>query len=423
MVNNLIPPGGTPGVFDPRNPTLLPNFGQALIYDEADPTMPPSIQTASPAQNLAANPRANASATATIGGSVTTGDILTIEMQNTVFPGGVISHTYTTVGGDTVTTIAEALAALFDNDPIAQGFNVETTVAGAVITFNHAGPVGNFTTLVAPNLEKATITIAGTALTGDQIAVLFVGPNVNGGAPVLVTQAVTTGQSATTIAGNLVTALGANAALVAASITAANVAGVITLTVPAAAEPVAISTWVNTASPTATITGTVAAGDILNLIFTGTGIPGSPVTVSYTAVTGDTTTTVAAGLAAAINANAALSGLGYSATNTTNVVNISGNGGNTNGQVRITSSVSPGSETITITTAPTTTSTAGTAATETITFSPTSGIMSGGSGPVIAANNFSFARGSEVSAYFYGNVYNLPYDLVQAMVQQGMPIV
>jgi hypothetical protein len=199
---------------------------------------------------------------------------------------------------------------------------------------------------------------------------------------------------------------------------------VVNFVVPATAEPVTISTWVNTAAPTATITGSVAAGDIINLVFTGTGITGSPVTVSYTALLADTTTSVAVGLAAAINANAALSTVGISATNTTNVVNVAGMGGNTNGQVRITSSVSPGSETVTITTAPTTTSTLGTAATETVTFAPTSGVMSGGTGPIFAANNFEFAPAiGGVSAFFYGQPYLIGYDVLIQMVAQGMPIV
>lgn len=422
MVNTLIPPAGTPGIADFRNPLLIPNFDRNLVADAADPAMPPTVNHASPATYLVNRPRANASATATIGGSVTTGDEVTIEMLNAVFPGGLISHTYTTVGGDTVTTIAEALAKLFDNDPVAAGFDITATAVGAVITFAQSGPVGNFSTLASPNAEPATVTIAGTALTGDQISILFASPVLPGGA-VQITRAVTTGDSATTSAGALVTSINGNAALAAAGITAANVAGVITLTVAAGAEPLTVTSWVNTAAPTATITGTVAAADIINLIFTGSGISGSPVTVSYTALLGDTTTSVAAGLAAAINANSALSLVGLSATNTTNVVNVSGMGGPL-GQVRITSSVSPGSETVTITTAPTTTATTSTAATETVTFTPSNGVMSGGSGPVFASNNFEFiSGGGQLTAFYYGQPYEPPFDVLSAMVAQGMPIV
>ena len=92
--------------------------------------------------------------------------------------------------------------------------------------------------------------------------------------------------------------------------------------------------------------------------------------------------------------------------------------------MRITSSVSPGSETVTITTAPTTTSTVATNATETVTFSPTNGVLSGGTGPVFATNNFEFAPANGgISAFFYGQPYDLGYDVIKQMVTQGMPIV
>lgn len=423
MANNLIPPAGTPGKFDPRNPTLIPNFDRNVVSDPLDPTMPPTVNHSSPAGYLAANARANASATATIGGTVTTGDILTIEMKNPVFPNGYLSHTYTTVGGDTVSTIAAQLAALFANDPVADEYGIEVTTDAAVMTFVHAGPVGNFSTLVAPNLEAAKVTIAGTALTGDEISILIASPNLPEGG-VQITRAVTTGDSATTSAAALVASIGANAALVAAGITATNAAGVITFVVPPAEEPVTITTWVNTAAPTATIGGTVAVGggDQVELVFTGTGITGSPVTVEYTTIAADTVTTIAAALVALINANAALGVAGIAATNAAGVISVTGFGGPI-GQVRLTGSVPVGSETVTITTSPTTTSTASTAATETITFSPTTGIMSGGSGPVIAANNFEFAFGSSTSAFFYGQPYSLDYAMIKALVQQGMPIV
>jgi nucleoid-associated protein YgaU len=547
MVDTVIPPQGTPGVFDPRNPTLLPNFDKPNYSSNAqtDPngSGAGALGLASPLGFLNANPRGEATCTATIGGTVTAADILTIEASNPVFPSGFISHTYTVQAGDTLNDIAEELASLFDDDPAAANVGLRTDVLDGVITFRQAGPVGNFSVLTAPSEAAVKITIAGTALTGDQITALFTSPNLPGGS-VAITQAVTTSQSATTIAGNLVTAIGANAALVAAGITASNVAGVITLVIPAADEPVVVSTWVNSNPLTAVIGGTVAAGggDVLNLIFTGAGIPGSPVTVSYTTVAGDTTATIAAALGAAVNSTPALQDAAIEASVTSSTISFTL--GPNIGQMRLTESVTTGSETITVTTAPTTTSVLSTGATETITFSntnasviativssapaatdtvaltftnagvsglpvtktytlvgadsattiaaglvalinadttlsaanirasnmagvititepgvignstvvsatitetgggtetctftpsnghmgggtgsTTSGTLSGGTGPIIAANNFEFALGnSQVQAFFYGQPYVLGYDVVTAMVDQGMPI-
>jgi LysM repeat protein len=667
MVDNVIPAQGTPGIFDPRNPTLVPNFDKPNIStsnnNNSDPTGTgaSALSLTSPAGFLNANPRGEATCTATIGGTVTAADILTIRASNPVFPAGFISHTYTVQAGDTLNDIAEELAGLFDDDTAAANVGLRADVLDAVITFRQGGPVGNFTVLTAPTEEAAKITIAGTALTGDQISVLFtnlglpitdatalvqiggtpttgdtvaltftnagvanlpvtktytvlagdtlatiaaglaalVNADANLGAAdivalvtgngfevsqpgaignstvltqsvggsatetvtflpsnghlgggagqpggVVVTQAVTTGQSATTIAGNLVTAINANAELVAAGISATNNAGVITLVVPAADEPVVVSTWVNSNPLTAVIGGSVAAGggDVLTLTFTGAGIAGSPVTVSYTTVAGDTTATIAAALGGVVNGTAALqtAGIGASVTSSTITFTLAP----AIGQMRLTESVTTGSETITVTATPTTTSTLGTAATETITFSNTnasvvativasapaatdtvaltftnsgvsglpvtktytlvgadsatviaaglvalinadanlsaanirasnlagvititqpgvignstvvsatitetgggtetctftpsnghmgggtgstvSGALSGGTGPIIAANNFTFAAGnSQIQSFWYGQPYVLGYDVVTAMVAQGMPI-
>jgi autotransporter-associated beta strand protein len=67
---------------------------------------------------------------------------------------------------------------------------------------------------------------------------------------------------------------------------------------------------------------TVAAGDVLNLIVNNASLPGGSVTVSYTAQGGDTTTTLATNLAAAVNANSTLSAAGIAAISETNVVTL-----------------------------------------------------------------------------------------------------
>lgn len=72
------------------------------------------------------------------------------------------------------------------------------------------------------------------------------------------------------------------------------------------AASVALAGAATAAAETATVGGTIAAGNTLSLTATASGITGSPVTVTYTCITGDTVDTAAAGLAAQVNANAAL---------------------------------------------------------------------------------------------------------------------
>lgn len=81
-----------------------------------------------------------------------------------------------------------------------------------------------------------------------------------------------------------------------------------------------INQWIGNGS--ATIGGTVLTlGNVVNLTVTSSALTGSPITVSYTLGAGETTTTIATGLAAAINANTVLQAAGISASSATNVVN------------------------------------------------------------------------------------------------------
>lgn len=531
---------GTPGVFDPRNPTLLPNFDSIVASGSG------TNDRESPAVFLQNNPRTDATATATIGGTITTNDEITIVAANGIFGGSYygglqpaqLSHTVKAGAGDTVGTIAEALAAAFNDDVVAQAVGLHADVggaSGAVITFRHNGPVGNFTTLSAPTEQPSTITVGGTALTGDQFAVLFSGPvfgavlpatadaliggtlvagdtvaltftntgistfpitktytilagdtaasvatgltalinadatlaaalveaeassnvitiNQQGAAGnstvlsravsgsetvtfepasgamaggsgqpggVLVTSNTTTGQSATTMGGNLATAINADAALTAAGISGSNSGGVITLTIPVAAEPLTITPYVNKITPQATITGAVAAADVLNLIFTAAYLPGGAHTVSRTALLGETTTTLATNLAVAINADPVMIAAGITATSSTNHVNIAYQ--IAAGQIRFSSSVSPGAETVTWNTAPTETIVLATTGSETVTLS-NGGVLAGGAGPIIPLNNFSWSRGGQISSLWYGKPVNLDYTHIAQMVTQGIPI-
>jgi hypothetical protein len=402
---------GTPGVFDPRNPTLVPNT-DVPVFTGA------SLDHESPAVFLTNNPRVAATGTATIGGTVTTNDELTIEVTNTVFgSANPLVATYKTVGGDTTSTIATAIANLFNGNQTFVQYGLECSVAANVITFNHGGPVGNFTTLSLVS-EPDSITITGTATANDVMYANFTGPYAPGG--VLVSQSVTGGWTTTQMATALAAAITANATLSAAGITATAATNVVTLTVPVSQEPTVVTSYALPATETATITGTVAQGDVLTLTFTNSNLTGSPVTVSYTAPLAATTTTLATGLAAAINANTNLVAFGLSATSTTNVVTIAFP--NTKGAITFAQSVTTGSETITLSGNATEVLTFGTKATETVTFS-NSGTLTGGSGPVVAINNFTFTYNNNTMAFFYGRPYTLGYNLVQALVSGGMAIV
>lgn len=99
-----------------------------------------------------------------------------------------------------------------------------------------------------------------------------------------------------------------------------------------------LSTVVNT-NWRATIGGTVTVGDVLTLTAHDTLLSGGQESVSYTVKTGDTTTTIAAGLAAAVNADANLSAVGIVAYVNGTALSLSTATGNT---TTFTESVSTG---------------------------------------------------------------------------------
>lgn len=148
-----------------QSPTLLPNFsinagsnGRGMVK-------------LSPAQFLAANPRVNASATVTVGGTAASGDVATVTLTNPVWKNanlgisnGSIAVSYTLGASDTLDSVAEGLASAI-NQSSAAPFVVATAELG-VLTISWPGPVGNFTTLAQSATGALTLTLSAGTLSG-----------------------------------------------------------------------------------------------------------------------------------------------------------------------------------------------------------------------------------------------------------------
>jgi hypothetical protein len=91
-------------------------------------------------------PAIKASASVTIGGTVTAGNIVTVTVGGTAF-------SYTALSGDTTATIATALAALINADAL---YDATATLSVINITVTTAGAAGNATTLLATVAEGIT---------------------------------------------------------------------------------------------------------------------------------------------------------------------------------------------------------------------------------------------------------------------------
>ena len=143
-----------------QNPTLLPNFNQAVA-------MGPEIVPQSPAQILAANARVNASLALTVGAAVATSDVLDVTLTNAVLPAGALTVSVTATVSDTDATLAEKLAAKINLNLICRQYDIVAESLDGVLTVLQAGPVGNstvVTTAVSPGSE--TFTPSSGTLTG-----------------------------------------------------------------------------------------------------------------------------------------------------------------------------------------------------------------------------------------------------------------
>lgn len=145
-------PNLTATVYESRDPTLLPNFGVTAFSGS-------TVNQTNPADFDVANPRVDAHATATIGGSETDGDTVTITVTHALLPTGSISASVTTAGGQTLASIAEALASGLND--AAEGLlgQIWFDAAAAVITAHWMGPVGNAAVLSRTLSAGATETV------------------------------------------------------------------------------------------------------------------------------------------------------------------------------------------------------------------------------------------------------------------------
>lgn len=149
----------------PQSPTLLPNFSIPTGSNGR------GMVKMSPGQYAAANPRVNASATVTVGGTAASGDTATVTMTHPVWKNanlgianGSIAVTYTLTASDTIETVAEALASAI-NTSAAAPF-VVATAEGAVLTLSWPGPVGNYLTVATTPSGALTLTTSAGTLSG-----------------------------------------------------------------------------------------------------------------------------------------------------------------------------------------------------------------------------------------------------------------
>jgi len=283
-----------------------------------------------------------------LGGTVTTGNVLTITVKDSSLAGGQEAVNYTVVGGDTLSTIATKFAAAITANANLLTLGVNASANGSEMRIKSASP--NITTYAQSTSGGATTTISlgvtnnfienavigGTKTTGNTITITFSDAALSGGSTAI-TYTVLAGDTLTTMTTGLKNAINANAGLTAAGITATSVGTAITINSTSvnattysqstsAGATATISLSVNQNGPqTIAIGGTKTTGDTITITVYDAGLAGGLRAVTYTVLAGDTLNSIATGLAATLTADANLQGVGISATSAGQVVILQSN--------------------------------------------------------------------------------------------------
>jgi uncharacterized ubiquitin-like protein YukD len=225
---------------------------------------------------------------ASIGGTKTTGDILTITVKDPALAGGSKNVNYTVLSGDTLATIATAIKNAINADASLTAIGVSATSVGTDITIKSTSV--NATTYAqsvnAGSTETITLSvnqngpmvagISGTKTTGDTVTIVTYDSALSGGTR-SVTYTVQAGDTLATITSGIATALNADANLQGIGVSASASGQRLTIT----SNSINPTTYRATTSATATevvslglppngvqtavIGGTKTSGDVLTI--------------------------------------------------------------------------------------------------------------------------------------------------------------
>jgi hypothetical protein len=285
---------------------------------------------------------------ATIGGSKTTGDTVSLTVFDAALTGGFKTITYTVLSADTLSTIAAGLTAAVNADSDLTSLGVTATSAGAVITMKStsdnaitysqstsSGATETMTLSINPNPSKL-VAIGGSKTTGDVLNLYFYDAALDAGIE-NISYTVLSGDTLTSIATAFTTAINADSNLQSIGLSASSSSNLITIQSNStnlttyrqtvsndASEQIILNVPVN-GTQTAVVGGSKTTGDVLTISIFDDGLSGGNVAIDYTVLSGDILTSMASALAAAINSNSDLAAIGVSASSNSTVVYILSN--------------------------------------------------------------------------------------------------
>jgi RHS repeat-associated protein len=285
---------------------------------------------------------------AVIGGTKTTGDVLTLTFKDAALSGGQKSINYTVLSGDNLTSIATAIKTAINADTDLQALAMNATSVGTALTIKSTS--SNATTYAQSVSTGATETIVlsinqngpmrigvgGSKTTGDTVSIVAYDSGLTGGTETA-SYTVQSGDNLSAIAAGLAASINANTDLQSIGVSASSSGQVLTVSSNSINETTYRGTTSSTATEivsidlppngtqTAVIGGTKTTGDVLTLTVYDAGLSGGSEAVAYTVLSGDTLTSIATNLTAAVNANTNLQAVNVSATSSGTVVFVKSN--------------------------------------------------------------------------------------------------
>jgi hypothetical protein len=313
----------------------------AVVTISSTPTYTASTSTGA-TETITLGSNVNGTITATIGGTITASNTVSLKVSGAGLASA-RTETYTVLSTDTLTTIAAGLTALVNADTTLKGIGVTATSSGAIVSVSNApinyplyipsvtGGATETIALAMNNNSKQLAVIGGTITAGDTVSMNVSDFGLSGGTETD-SYMVTSSDTPTTIATGLTAAINADTKLQAIGVSATSSAAQITLnslspnvttynpfTSAAATESISMGLNQN-GTQTIVIGGTKTTGDILTVTSLDAGLTGGKESTPYTVQASDTLTSIATGLAAAINADTHLSGISVTATSSSTVV-------------------------------------------------------------------------------------------------------
>jgi RHS repeat-associated protein len=156
----------------------------------------------------------------TVGGTITAGDVVSASVQNAALPGGQETASYTVMSGDTLTSVATGLKSAINSDTNLQALGIGATSSSAVVsilsdtyfTTSTSGGATETMTLGTNNRGNVSITLGGSATTGDTLTVSAHNQTLSGGLQA-VTYTVLSSDNLLSISNGIAAAINANSNL------------------------------------------------------------------------------------------------------------------------------------------------------------------------------------------------------------------